>query len=150
MADLSFPEFVALLPTVRDGNSHFRLQVDVLRHGGECANPLAWPARAAAAAGHVVRTYYQVPGWLRPGLEGTHVAQSVRQARMLEVHLIRLEELPEAWEVVEKVLGRAIDLPWRTRTATDGDWVDLYDPNTLAAVGGLYRADVEAFGYEAP
>ena len=135
---------------MRDGNSHFRLQVDVLRHGDEARGRVHWAARAAGAGLFVARTHYRTPAPLRVGLDGRHVAEAVEAARSLDTHVIRLEGLPEAWSVVEETLGCSISLPWHTRTARDDDWVELYDDETRAAVGALYRADAEAFGYDAP
>lgn len=149
LAGLSFPDFVTLLEVVRDGNSHFRLQADVLRHAGE-AGPFRWGPRAASAALHVVRTHYRTPRALRPALDGPHVSGAARAATASAVHVLRLEDLPGAWRKVEEFLGRAVPLPWRTRTSHADDWRTLYDGWTIQRVGRLYAVDAQAFGYAPP
>lgn len=150
LSELSFPSFVALLPRVRDGNSHFRPQVHVLRDTAPATSRARWLLRSARAALHVVRTHWSLPGLLRTGRDRRWTRAALNAARRDPVRWIRLEELPEGWHEVEEALGRSIPLPWHTRTSEENDWESFYDIDTAGAVGEIYRADVEAFDYEPP
>jgi hypothetical protein len=149
LAGLSFADFAALLPAVRDGNSHFRLQGEVLLDAAPVPSRAPWLVRASGAGLRVARTHYLTPALLAPS-----AARLDREARAAagnaRATVLRLEDLPDAWTVVEDGLGVRVPLPWHTRTATDGDWKDEYDPATSALVGRTYAADVAAFGYQAP
>jgi len=150
LAGLDFAEFVALLPGVRDGNSHFRLQIDVLRNAGSSTSRISWAERATRTLLHLGRTHHIVPSLFktRPTSEADRGA--LAEARRQSVRWIRLEDLPEAWGEVEEALSRTIPLPWHARTAEGNDWQTLYDPALRAQVGELYRADLDMFGYDPP
>ncbi|MGY8779202.1 MAG: sulfotransferase family 2 domain-containing protein [Longimicrobiales bacterium] len=148
LAELSFADFAALLPVVRDGNSHFRLQVDVLRHADAPSSRFGWAVRAGRAAGEVARTHYRTPRFLRPTLNSARDAAALAAAREATVRWLRLEDLPEAWSEVERALGRRIALGRRAKTADGDDWRAAYDPALREQIGSLYRPDVELFGYQ--
>ena len=149
LAELDFAQFVELLPGVRDGNSHFRLQIDVLRDASSVTSRIPWAVRASRTLLHLGRTHYLTPRFLktRPTLAADRAALS--EGRKQSVRCLRLEDLPEAWGEVEHALGRAIPLPWHARTAEGDDWRALYDATLHARVAELYRPDLEMFGYEA-
>ena len=148
LAELDFAEFVELLPGVRDGNSHFRLQVDVLRDAGSMTSRIPWAGRAARTLLQLGRTHYLTPRLLktRPTLAGDQAA--LAEGRKQSVRWLRLEDLPEAWGEVERALGRKIPLPWHARTAEGDDWQALYDATLRERVAELYRPDLEMFGYD--
>jgi hypothetical protein len=148
LAELDFSEFVALLPAVRDGNSHFRLQIDVLRDAGTLTSRVPWAARATRTLLHLARTHHLAPGLLKTRPTAAADQAALAEAREQSVRWIRLEDLPEAWREVEQVLGRAIALPWRARTGEGDDWRMLYDATLKARVAELYRPDLEMFKYE--
>ncbi len=150
LAELDFAQFVALLPGVRDGNSHFRLQIDVLRDGGPITSPVAWAGRASRTLFHLGRTHHLAPGWLRSRPTAAGDRAALAEAREQSVRWLRLEDFPTAWEEVEQSLGRAIPFPWHVRTAEGDDWRALYDATLQARVAEIYRPDVEMFGYDAP
>ena len=148
LAELDFAEFVELLPGVRDGNSHFRLQVDVLRDAGSITSRIPWTGRATRTLFRLGRTHY-----LTPRLVKTRPTVAADQAALAEgqkqsVRWLRLEDLPEAWGEVERALGRKIPLPWHARTAEGNDWQGLYDATLRERVAELYRPDLEMFGYD--
>ncbi|MCH8810278.1 MAG: hypothetical protein IID07_00495 [Gemmatimonadetes bacterium] len=150
LAELDFAEFVELLPGVRDGNSHFRLQIDVLQDASAITSRVSWAGRAARTLLHLGRTHY-----LTPRLFKTRPTVAADQATLAEgqrqsVRWLRLEDLPEVWREVEHTLGRTIPLPWHARTAKGDDWRALYDATLEARVAELYRPDLEMFGYGAP
>lgn len=147
LAELDFASFVELLPGVRDGNSHFRLQIDVLRDAGSITSRLPWAGRATRTLLHLGRTHHLAPGPLRtrPTAEADRAA--LAEARTQSVRWIRLEDLPGAWGEVEHALGRTIPLPWHARTSDGSDWRELYDATLQAQVAELYRPDLEMFGY---
>ncbi|MDG2333785.1 MAG: sulfotransferase family 2 domain-containing protein [Myxococcota bacterium] len=147
LAELSLADFISALEIARDGNSHFRLQVDVLRDGSQPTSQLDRLLRSATSLSHIARTHYRTPGWLRPGLNGAHIADSIAGLHAAPVKWIQLESFPEAWTQVEQELGRDIAFPWRNSTGEKEAWRDLYDAETTAAVGQLYQPDIEAFGY---
>ena len=148
LASLDFEDFVELLPRVRDGNSHFRLQIDVLRDEGAVTSMVPWASRATRTLLHLGRTHYLVPRRLkaRPMAAADRAASA--NARKGSVQWIRLEDLPEAWGAVERALGRAIPLPWHAQTAEGDDWQTLYNATLRARVAELYRPDLEEFGYD--
>ena len=148
LAELDFAEFVALLPGVRDGNSHFRLQIDVLRDAGSITSRIAWAGRATRTLLHLGRTHHLAPGLLKTRPRAAADQTALAEARKQSVRWIRLEDLPEAWGEVERALGRAIPLPWHARTADGDDWRGLYDTTLKARVAELYRPDLEMFEYE--
>ena len=150
MAELEFTDFVELLPGVRDGNSHFRLQVDVLRDAGSITSRLSWTRRAARTLVHLGRTHHLAPGLLRSRPTAAADRAALAQARKQSVRWLRLEDFPQAWEEVEQSLGRTIPFPWHARTADGDDWRALYDVALQAKVAEIYRPDVEMFGYDAP
>jgi hypothetical protein len=148
LASLDFEGFVELLPGVRDGNSHFRLQIDVLRDAGTVTSVVPWALRATQTLLHLGRTHHFVPRRLktRPTAAADRAALAEAQKRC--VQWIRIEDLPGAWEAVEHALGRAIPLPWHARTGEGEDWQTLYDATLRARVAELYRPDLEKFGYD--
>jgi hypothetical protein len=150
LAELDFKDFVELLPGVRDGNSHFRLQIDVLRDAGAITSTVPWVGRAARTLLHLGQTHYLTPGLLKTRPNSTADRTALAEGRKQSVRWLRLEDLPKAWEEVEQVLGRAVPLPWHTRTAAGDDWQVLYDATLRARVAELYRPDLEMFGYDAP
>lgn len=147
LAELEFAEFVELLPGVRDGNSHFRMQVDVLRDARAITARAPWLGRATRTLIHLGRTHHLAPGVLksRPSPKGDEAA--LADARRQSVQWLRLEDFPEAWQRVEHGLGKAIPFPWHARTAEREDWRAMYDATLRARVADLYRPDVEMFGY---
>ncbi len=147
LAKLDFGEFVELLPGVRDGNSHFRLQIDVLRDAGSITSRVPWAGRAARTLLHLGRTHHLTPALLRTRSTTAGDQAALAEARNQSVRWLRLEDLPEAWGEVEQALGRAIPLPWHARTAEGDDWQTLYDATLHARMAELYRPDVEMFGY---
>ena len=149
LADLDFAEFVELLPGIRDGNSHFRLQIDVLRDAGAITSRVSWARRATRTLVHLGRTHYLTPRLLKTRPAWVRDQDALAAARRQSVRWLRLEDLPEAWTEVEHTLGRAIPLPWHAQTAEGHDWRELYDATLQARVADLYRADLEMFGYEA-
>ena len=148
LVELDFAEFVDLLPGVRDGNSHFRLQIDVLRDAGSITSRISWAGRATRTLLHLGRTHYLTPRQLKPRLTVAADQAALAQGRKQSVRWLRLEDLPEAWGEVEHALGRTIPLPWHARTAEGDDWRALYDPTLQARVAELYRPDLEMFGYD--
>ena len=150
LAGLDFAEFVALLPGVRDGNSHFRLQIDVLRDAGSITSRIPWAGRAIRTLLRVGRTHHLAPGMLKTQPTAAADRAALAEARKQSVKWIRIEDLPDAWEEVEEALGRTISLPWHTRTAEGDDWQMLYDTTLRARVAELYRADLDMFEYDRP
>ena len=148
LASLDFEDFVELLPAVRDGNSHFRLQIDVLRDAGTATSIVPWARRATRTLLHLGRTHYLVPRRLKPRPTAAADRVALAEAQEQSVQWIRLEDLPEAWGTVERALGRTIPLPWHARSAEGDDWRTLYDANLRARVAELYRRDLERFGYD--
>lgn len=150
LAELDFAEFVGLLPGVRDGNSHFRLQIDVLQGAASVTSRTLWAGRAARTLLHVGRTHHLAPKLFKTRPTAAVDRQALAEAGKESVQWIRLEDLPEAWGEVEQSLGRAIPLPWHARTAEGDDWRTLYDEALHAQVADLYRADLDMFGYDRP
>lgn len=148
LSELNFAEFVKLLPGVRDGNSHFRMQVDVLRHAGAITSRIPWAGRAARTLIHLGRTHHSTPEFLKSRPTATADGVSLAEARKQSVQWLHLEELPEAWKRVEHTLGRTIPFPWHARTSESEDWRALYDTTLRARVADLYRPDLEMFGYD--
>ena len=148
LAELDFAEFVDLLPGVRDGNSHFRLQIDVLQGAGPIKSRVSWAGRVTGTLLHVGRTHYLTPRLLktRPTVAADQAA--LERGRKQSVRWLRLEDLPEAWGEVERTLGRPIPLPWHAKTADGDDWQAMYDETLRARVAELYRPDLEMFGYD--
>jgi hypothetical protein len=148
LSELEFAQFVDLLPGVRDGNSHFRLQIDVLRDADSVTSRIPWAARAGRTLLHLGRTHHVTPRFLKR--RPTKVADDAVLARAREqsVRWLRLEDFPEAWQEVETALGRAIPFPWRARTAERENWRTLYDEALRVRVADLYRPDLELFGYD--
>ena len=149
LAELEFTEFVELLPGVRDGNSHFRLQIDVLRDAGAITSRGAWAGRVARTLLHLGRTHYLTPRLLKSRPTVAAERATVAKGRKQSVRWFRLEDLPEAWAEVEHALGRTIPFPWHARTPEGEDWRALYDATLQARVAELYRPDLEMFGYDA-
>lgn len=147
LAELGFADFVELLPGVRDGNSHFRMQVDVLRDAGAITARVPWVGRAARTLVHVGRTHHLAPDFLKPRPTPTADEAALAEARKQSVQWLRLEDFPEAWQRVEQALGRTIPFPWHARTAEREDWRAMYDATLRVRVADLYRPDVEMFGY---
>lgn len=148
LVELDFAEFVGLLPGIRDGNSHFRLQVDVLRDAGSITSRIPWAERATRTLLHLGRTHYLMPRPLKTRPTPAADQAALVAAGKQSVRSIRLEDLPEAWGRVEQALGRTIPLPWHARTAQGDDWQTLYDATLQAQVAELYRPDLEMFGYD--
>ena len=150
LAELDFAEFVELLPGVRDGNSHFRLQIDVLQDASAITSRIPWAGRAARTLLHLGRTHYLTPRLLKT--RGSVVADqaALAEGRKQSVRCLRLEDLPEVWGEVEHTLGRTIPLPWHARTAEGDDWQALYDATLQARVAELYRPVLEMVGYGGP
>ncbi len=149
LADLDFGEFVELLPGVRNGNSHFRLQIDVLRDAASVTSRIPWARRATRTVLDLGRTHYLTPRALKSRATTQTDQDALAGVRKESVKLLRLEDLPEAWGEVEKTLGRAIPLPWHARTAEGDDWRALYDGALRWRVAELYRPDLEMFRYDA-
>jgi hypothetical protein len=147
LAELDFAEFVALLPGVRDGNSHFRLQIDVLRDAAAATSVVPWAGRVGRTLLRLGRTHYLTPGPLKTRAHESADRIALGEERTLSVRWLRLEDLPEAWTEVAQTLGRAIPLPWHAKTAEGEDWRALYDSTLRSRVADLYRPDLEAFGY---
>ena len=139
----------SLLPGVRDGNSHFRLQIDVLRDAGAITSRGAWAGRVARTLLHLGRTHYLTPRLLKSRPTVAAERATVAKGRKQSVRWFRLEDLPEAWAEVEHALGRTIPFPWHARTPEGEDWRALYDATLQARVAELYRPDLEMFGYDA-
>jgi len=150
LSELDFAEFVELLPAVRDANSHFRLQVDVLRDAGAVTSRVAWVGRAARALIHLGRTHHVTPGLLKPRPTATADETALAEARKQSVQWLRLEDFPQAWDGVEHTLGRTIPFPWHARTSEREDWRALYSDTLRARVADLYRTDLEIFEYDGP
>jgi len=148
LAELDFAEFVELLAGVRDGNSHFRLQIDVLRDAGATTSRISWARRATRTLLHLGRTHYLTPRLLktRPTVAADEAA--LAEGRKQSVRWLRLEDLPEVWGEVEHTLGQTIPLPWHAKTADGDDWRAMYDETLRARVAELYRPDLEMFGYD--
>ncbi len=149
LAELDFEDFVELLPGVRDGNSHFRLQIDVLRDAAAITSMVPWARRAARTLLHLGRTHYLTPGPLKTRPNSRADRAALESGRKQFVRWLRLEDLPEAWREVEQTLGRSIPLPWHARTAERDDWQALYNSTLRARVAELYEPDLTMFGYEA-
>ena len=147
LAELDFAEFVDLLPGVRDGNSHFRLQIDVLQDASPITSRVPWTGRAMRTLLHLGRTHYLTPRLLKTGPTASADRAALAEGRKQSVRWLRLEDLPEVWEEVEHTLGRTIPLPWHARTAGGDDWQALYDTTLRERVAELYRPDLEMFGY---
>ena len=150
LSELDFTEFVELLPGVRDGNNHFRLQVDVLLDADAIASRIAWARRAARTLLRLGRTHHSAPQFLRALPTATADEAALEKAREQSVQWIRLENFPEAWKEVEHALGRAIPFPWHARTSERDDWRALYNPTLRTRVADLYRPDLKLFGYDGP
>ena len=148
LSELDFAEFVGLLPGVRDGNSHFRLQVDVLRDAGAVTSRILWAGRATRTLIRLGRTHHLAPGLLKSRATATSDEVALAEARKQPVQWLRLEDFPEAWKRVEHTLGRTIPFPWHARTSESEDWRALYDTTLRARVADLYRPDLEMFGYD--
>ena len=148
LSELDFAEFVKLLPGVRDGNSHFRLQVDVLRDAGAITSRVPWAGRAARTLLHLGRTHHLTPGLFKTRPTATTDQDTLAEAAKQSVQWFRLEDFPEAWKGVEHELGRAIPFPWHARTGEREDWRGLYDATLRSQVADLYRPDLELFGYD--
>ena len=148
LSELDFAEFVELLPGVRDGNSHFRLQVDVLRDAGAITSRVPWAGRAARTLLHLSRTHHLTPGLFRTRPTATADQATLAEAAKQSVQWFRLEDFPEAWKGVEHELGRMIPFPWHARTGEREDWRGLYDATLRSQVADLYRPDLELFGYD--
>ena len=147
LTELGFEDFVELLPGVRDGNSHFRLQIDVLRDAAAIPSLVPWAGRAARTLLHLGRTHYLAPGPAKTRANESADRTAMAEERTQSVRWLRLEDLPEAWAEVEQTLGRPIPLPWHARTAEGDDWHALYNGTLRARVADLYRPDLETFGY---
>jgi hypothetical protein len=150
LSELDFAEFVELLPGVRDGNSHFRLQVDVLRDTDAITSRIPWAGRAARTLLHLGRTHHLAPGFLKPRPKATADEVALAEARKQSVQWLRLEDFPEAWKRVEHVLGRTIPFRWHARTSNREEWRALYNVTLRARVADLYRPDLEMFEYDGP
>jgi len=150
LAELDFAEFVELLAGVRDGNSHFRLQIDVLRDADAITSRVSWAGRATRTLVRLGRTHYLTPRLLKTQATVATDRATLAEGRRQSVRWLRLENLPEVWREVEHTLGRAIPLPWHARTAEGDDWRALYDATLQARVAELYRPDLEMFGYDGP
>ena len=148
LSQLDFAEFVELLPGVRDGNSHFRLQVDVLRDAGAITSRIAWAGPATRTLIHVGRTHHLAPGFLKHRPTAAADETALAEARKQSVQWLRLEDFPEAWQRAEHTLGRTIPFPWHVQTGEREDWRALYDATLRARVADLYRPDLEMFGYD--
>jgi len=149
LSDLRFEEFVDLLPLVRDGNSHFRLQVDVLRHATPPDSTLSWIGRGLGTILHLGRTHYVTPRIFKVPQDEARDRAALLVASRQNVRFLRLESLADEWQEVEEALGKTITLPWHVRSSSGDDWRNLYDSALQNCVASLYRADVEMFGYEA-
>ena len=150
LAELDFAEFVELLAGVRDGNSHFRLQIDVLRDAASITSPVHWAGRVTRTLLHLGRTHYLTPRFLKTLPTAAADGAALAAGRKQSMRWLRLENLEEVWGEVEHSLGRTIPLPWHTQTAEGDDWQALYDPTLRARVAELYRPDLEMFGYGGP
>jgi hypothetical protein len=148
LSELNFAEFVDLLPGVRDGNSHFRLQIDVLRDAGAIASRVQWAGRAARTLLHVGRTHHMAPKFLKRRPTAAADEAALARASKQSVQLLRLEDFPDAWQDVEHALGRTIPFPWHARTDERENWHTLYDEALRARVADLYRPDLELFDYD--
>ncbi len=148
LAGLQFDEFVELLPVVRDGNSHFRLQVDVLRHATPPNSRLSWAGRGLGTLLHLGRTHYLTPDLLKARQSEARDRIALSVVKEQRVRLIRLERIFDEWREVEEALGKEVPLPWHARSASGDDWKALYDSALQERVASLYRTDLEMFGYE--
>lgn len=147
LAELDFEGFLELLVGVRDGNSHFRLQIDVLRDAAAITSMVPWAGRAGRTLLHLGRTHYLTPGPLKTRLSDSADQAALAAGRTQHVRWLRLEDLPEAWAEVEQTLGRTIPFPWEARTAEGDDWHSLYNTTLQTRVAKLYAPDLEMFGY---
>ncbi len=147
LSGLSFASFVDLLPAVREGNSHFRLQTDLLRHAHPPDGVARWLLRGVGVLTHLARTHFRTPRFLKEGIRPEEDVELLARARTQRVRWIKLEELAERWPEVERELGRTIPLSWRARTGIGNDWQGEYDEELAEKVGRLYRVDVVMFRY---
>jgi hypothetical protein len=147
LAALPFSRFVELLPTVRDGNSHFRLQIDTLQDAGTPTSRMSWMGRRVRTTLHLGQTHYLSPEFLRGAPSRARDRALLSQAQQQSVHWLRLEELDQEWPKVEDTLGKRIFLPWRVRTNEGEGWREFYDSALWESVSKLYWADREMFGY---
>ena len=147
LASLGFDDFVSLLPGVREGNSHFRLQIDVMPDAAPAPSRVTGATRAARALVQLARTHYRTPRLMGPTLSVELDRAKLEAARGPNIDWLRMEDLPAEWSRVEQRLGRSIDLPWLVRTAQEEDWRELYTAELYDRVRALYRPDFELFGY---
>ena len=96
LAELDFAEFVELLPGVRDGNSHFRLQIDALRDAGSITSGIPWARRASRTLVHLGRTHYLTPRRLNTRPPVAADPASLPGRRKQSVRCLRPAVLPGA------------------------------------------------------
>jgi hypothetical protein len=68
--------------------------------------------------------------------------------RLLVDHLGRVEDMGPTSAFVERTIGTIEAIPWTNMSGEPMDYREMYTPKMAALAGEIYRADVEAFGYE--
>ena len=148
LSELDFAEFVKLLPGVRDGNSHFRLQVDVLRDAGAITSRVPWAGRAARTLFHLGRTHHLTPGLFKTRPMATADQATLAEAAKQSVQWLRLEDFPKPGRVSSTSWGERFHFLGTRGQVNGRDWRGLYDATLRSQVADLYRPDLELFGYD--
>lgn len=64
--------------------------------------------------------------------------------------VVKLENIADDWPKVQKLIGRAIDLPRRNRTKAVSETKESFlDANSIAHINRHFARDFDVFGYEA-